>query len=329
MGFSTRNLNRLGNSFQIPLPVDEDGLTGRECPDEKCLGYFKIKFGTGLKGSNLPCHCPYCGYIADHQKFFTEEQNSYALSVVKKEIFNAISKDVLDWDHELRNSTKNSFIKMSASFSHDHHPIQYYKEKELETNVVCENCTLEYAIYGVFAYCPDCGEHNSFQILKKNFEIIKKEIALSEKSEDEELSRRLLEDALSNSVSSFDGFGRSIFSAYSTKAKNPEQAKNISLQNIQVAHKRVEELFGCDFAKDIDLTNWEMIIKCFQKRHLVIHKMGVVDKEYLEKTKDTTSFLGRKINISHEEVLSFLDLLEKLGFSIKSQFSEPKQDVPE
>ena len=58
------------------------------------------------------------------------------------------------------------------------HPIRYYREKKLETEVTCSGCTLQYAIYGVFGYCPDCGVHNSFQILQKNLELVAKELQI-------------------------------------------------------------------------------------------------------------------------------------------------------
>ena len=86
-------------------------------------------------------------------------------------------------------------------------PIRYYREKRLETEVMCSNCALRYAIYGVFAYCLDCGIHNSQQILDKNLELAEKEAALAGTVESE-LATRLIEDALENEVSSFDGFGR-------------------------------------------------------------------------------------------------------------------------
>jgi len=44
----TRHLRRLGNQFQISLPLDEEGYLGRECPNTDCERYFKIKPGTGL-----------------------------------------------------------------------------------------------------------------------------------------------------------------------------------------------------------------------------------------------------------------------------------------
>src|SRR5271157_285601 len=186
MGDSFRNLRRLEQGIKISMPTDANGLTGRECPNPDCLGYFKIKFGTGLKGNHLPCHCPYCGHTDSHDHFYTQEQIEYARSIALNEISNALRDDVRDWDQSLRQSTRNSFIKLSVDFKDQSHPIHYYREKQLETNIICDNCTLEYAIYGVFAFCPDCGEHNSLQILHKNFELIKKEILFAQSSNDVE-----------------------------------------------------------------------------------------------------------------------------------------------
>ena len=52
-----RNLRSMGNRISVSLPTDKDGLTSRECPN--CKDVFKVKFGTGLRGRNLPCHCPF------------------------------------------------------------------------------------------------------------------------------------------------------------------------------------------------------------------------------------------------------------------------------
>lgn len=298
------------------MPVDENGLAGRECPNPNCLGYFKIKFGTGLKGDNLPCHCPYCGHIAGHDQFWTQEQIEYARSIMKNEVTKALQADTQKWDRELRQSTKNSFIKLSMDFKGHSQPIQYFREKQLETSIICENCTLEYAIYGVFAFCPDCGVHNSYQILGKNFELVEKEIMLAENTEDKELSQILIEDALENAISSFDGFGRSICNAFSKISTNPAQTQNVSFQNIKNARNRVIDLFGFDFADGLDLDKWNTTIRCFQKRHLLTHKMGVIDQEYLEKVKDPDAALGRKILVRQDEVLEFLVLMRLIGSNI-------------
>ena len=290
MSFSSRNLKRLEQGIQVSFPVDENGLAGRECPNPECLGYFKVKFGTGLKGENLPCHCPYCYHVTGHDHFWTQEQIEYAHSIMMNEVQKALRE-----------------------FKGRSHPIHYYREKQLETTLVCDNCTLEYAVYGVFAFCPDCGNHNSLQILDKNLELVEKEVALSNSVDDKELAERLLEDALENAVSSFDGFGRAASTELSNKANDPEKAKKVSFQNIQAARTRIEKQFSIDIAAGLNDNEWNFVIKCFQIRHLFAHKMGVVDDEYIKKAKDSSAVLGRKISIHPNEIDELIRLLILVG----------------
>lgn len=306
-----RNLNSMGNQIKVSLPTDKNGLISRECPE--CKGVFKIKLGTGLKGKNLPCHCPYCGWTNDMSEFNTSEQIEYAKSVAINEIMGALQQDIKEWGRELELSTRNSFIKMKVDFNSSPHQIQYYQEKQLETSITCEVCTLEYAIYGVFAFCPDCGTHNSVQILNKNMELVQKEITFTNTLDDKEFSSHLIEDALENAVSAFDGFGRATSVAFADKSSDEYQAKDLSFQNIFTARKRIKTLFGIDFASSINEIEWETIIRCFQKRHLLAHKMGVIDEEYIEKAKDINAILGRKIAISQDEVIELLRLLKIIG----------------
>lgn len=182
-------------------------------------------------------------------------------------------------------------------------PIRYYREKQLETAVVCDNCTLSYAIYGVFGWCPDCGAHNSFQILAKNIELAKKELALAE-SADNELADYLVGDALENLVSAFDGFGREVCR---------QKAADIHFQNLSGARRRVQEAFGFDFADALAPEDWERACRVFQKRHLLAHKMGVIDADYIQKANDPEAFAGRKINVRHDEVMWTIGILEALG----------------
>jgi hypothetical protein len=35
-------------TVNVSIPTDEAGLLGRECPVSDCLGYFKVKPGTGI-----------------------------------------------------------------------------------------------------------------------------------------------------------------------------------------------------------------------------------------------------------------------------------------
>lgn len=285
------NLRRLGNQFSISIKPDDDGYLGRECPIAECLGYFKITPGTGVKGP-APCHCPYCGHSGESKTFTTPEQIEYAKSMVIRQVTDAIHQDLksVDFDHR---PSGGFGIGISMKVTQGaRHPIRHYREKELETEVVCDACTLRYAIYGVFGWCPDCGIHNSVQILTKNLELANKELVLAE-SVDKELADHLIGDALENVVSALDGFGREICL---------QKGADIRFQNLSGARRKVQEVFGFDFTDTLGTGEWESACRIFQKRHVLAHKMGVMDTDYVQKANDPFAIVGRKIRVSHDEV---------------------------
>jgi hypothetical protein len=71
------------DEFFIPLKPDEDGMVGRECPQQDCQPcYFKIaprelpsdsdgvEGDTAAKSPNY-LYCPYCGHQGGFQQFTT------------------------------------------------------------------------------------------------------------------------------------------------------------------------------------------------------------------------------------------------------------------
>jgi hypothetical protein len=296
------NVERLGNQISVPLTQDKDGYLGRECPVKTCLGYFKITPGTGLKGP-APCHCPYCGHSGEHNTFFTPEQIEYARSVAIRRITDAVHQDLkaLEFEHKPQGAFGIGFsMKVTSSAPH---PIRYYREKQLETEVVCDKCALRFAIYGVFGWCPDCGAHNSLQILSKNLELAKKELSLAA-SVETDLAEYLIGDALENVVSAFDGFGREICS---------QKGSDIRFQNMIAARRRVQETFAFDFADELSADAWITTCRIFQKRHLLAHKMGVIDDEYVQKANDSGAVVGCRVRVTQDEVSLAISLVETLG----------------
>ena len=306
-----KHINRIPSQFSISIPLDENGLIGRECPEPTCESYFKIQPGTGLKGEDLPCHCPYCGYDTDQDKFYTKAQIEYAQSVVLNKVSDALLKDLksMEFDHKPQGGFG---IGISMKVSGRATPIRYYREENLETEVICDKCTLLYMIYGVFGFCPDCGIHNSLQILQKNFELIEKLVMLA-KTQDASVSQQLIENALEDCISAFDGFGRETCRVYAAKAKVPKKVADIRFQNIKGAVEKVLEQFDVDLASTLDSADWVRLQEAFQKRHLLAHKMGVVDAEYQKATGVSASLIGRKISIQVEEINYLLLGLRKIG----------------
>lgn len=311
------HLRRLGNSISIPIQADEDCFTGRECPQPECEGYFKIELGTGLEGEGLPCHCPYCGHTAGQGQFATKEQIEYAKSIAIRQITGALHKDLktLEFDRK----PKGAFgigISMQVKPGRPT-PIHYYREKQLETEVICAHCTLRYSVYGVFAFCPDCGQHNSLHILAKNLEVVGMMLDLAGGAE-ETLAERLIENALEDCVSAFDGFGRELCHVHAHKARSSAKAEKMSFQNLVGARTGLLDLFGFDLSADVAPEEWRAAVTAFQKRHLVAHKLGVVDQDYITKTADARAVVGRKIGIGADEVKELARIINTLAPLISS-----------
>ena len=310
-----RNFSRLtSRPMQISLPADERGLVGRLCPIEACAGYFKVKPGTGVQGVDR-CVCAYCGHASTTAAFLTPVQRKYVESCA----LNLASAALLD---DLKGMLDNrsyggGFIKITTSVSGSPSPIRRYREKELETHATCSGCTLEYAVYGAFAFCPDCGEHNSLAILEKNFAVIETMLVLAEAAEGE-LAQRLVENGLEDIVSAFDGFGRELCRRAAPRSSAPAQAGSLSFQNLAKADAKVMAFFKVAMAGSVPPDAWNQAHVAFQKRHLLAHAMGIVDDAYLAVTRDRSVPKGRKVRITAEEVRQVMGVLRAIATVLRS-----------
>jgi hypothetical protein len=288
--------------MSIPIHPDAEGYLGRECP--ACEKYFKVKLGTGISG-DIDCHCPYCNETASHNKFATKQQVEYAQSVV----VNQFTAQLLGQMKKLeRKPDRNQFISIGITVTGNPTPLVHYTESELEEKVTCENCTLEYTIYGVFGYCPDCGVHNSNQMANANYDLILKMLDLASKA-DADIASKLVENALEDAISAFDGFGREHCS---------KTYKGISFQSIPRARDRILKEQNFDISGGTPADEWAFVANQFQKRHLLAHKMGIIDEDYCRNTGTDAHWVGRKVSISREDVERLIGHLTNIGGNIFS-----------
>lgn len=317
-----RHLNQLKH-VSVPLPTDEDGFLGRECPAAECESYFKIKPGTGLSGDNLPCVCPYCGHSGPTNTFFTKEQIEYGKSVAMRQVSEGLRRDLksLEFNHPPRGPLG---LGISMKLKAGPLPaVRHYREQALETYVTCDSCSLDYSVFGVYGYCPDCSVHNSLQTLNSNLELINKQLDLADTIEDSDLKRSLLEDALENCVSAFDGFGRETLRIRSAKSKDPQRCESISFQNLERASSLIGTLFGYDLFSQITHEEREAAILRFHQRHLLAHKSGVIDKAFFDAVGPNYGTIGRRINVTSNEIRDLVALVGKLGVQLVGNLPEP------
>ena len=66
----------------------------------------------------------------------------------------------------------------------------------------------------------------------------------------------------------------------------------------------------------------------FQQRHLLAHREGLVDREYIDRTHDPTYKVGQKLIIRETAVLRLADLVEQLGEALRVLVPGPAGSPP-
>jgi hypothetical protein len=65
----------------------------------------------------------------------------------------------------------------------------------------------------------------------------------------------------------------------------------------------------------------------FQRRHLIVHRRGRVDAQYLESTKEALA-PGTKLEITFKELIEYMTIVRDAGtqmiHAVASTLSEPK-----
>jgi len=296
--------------ISISIPLDNDGKIGRECSN--CKKYFKLKPGTGL--STSVCNCPYCEYQGESDSFNTADQIEYAKSKAVGNVFNEVIGEVNNMFKDLEKTSKNSFInfEIETSISGFPYPIKYYSEIDLETNVICDNCGLNFSIYGVFAKCPDCNKMNAFLMFDKSIEVTKKQYAFISKSElPKEDVEFILSSVLSGCVSAFDALGKEIVRQNVSLFSN--QPKNL-FQKIKVLNDKLDDLIKNEH------TNYDFLIEYFQVRHIYEHNMGVIDEDFIKNIPGYDNQFGRKYTLHSNNILKFINAIEELKIIVQKKF---------
>ncbi|MCX6159565.1 MAG: hypothetical protein NTY74_16410 [Ignavibacteriae bacterium] len=296
----------MDKTYNISIPTDNQGMAGRECP--KCEKYFKLKPGTGLPTSE--CHCPYCCYKGHSNEFYTKEQIEYAKSIVMNDTKKQIMNSIGSMFKSLEKETKGSLIQFKVnSNSYSNFPIKWYNEKELETQIVCDNCKLEFAIYGVFANCPDCKRLNAFTIFNKSLEAARKMLEfITNNNFEDNIKDAQLKMILSECVSSFDGLGKALRLAYPKIF--PIQPKNL-FQNFLELSSVLKTQLNIDLSEVLE--DYSFDFKMFQVRHINEHNMGVIDDNFAKKVPSLNHLIGRKYKVAITEISAFIEDLYKIS----------------
>lgn len=296
------------NTFSFSIPIDDEGFIGRECPS--CQQYFKLRPGTGLP--TKMCHCPYCEHEGDISGFATASQKEWAKSLAVKALVEPQLKKMTESLRTLERAS-SEYLKIGVTGGRISLPISSYSEKEVETRILCGGCGLEFAVFGVFARCPDCTSLNFRIVFDKSIELCRKRLTLIDKVDDDEIIRAILQDCISSGVSAFDALGKAL--RREAPAILVNRKRNL-FQDLDTLSLCLQNSLGKGLGDILGQSDHQFMRKMFHVRHLYQHNLGIVDDDAVRRMAEFSSLKGRKYPLTKDETTNFIDIVGGAGSRI-------------
>lgn len=326
-----RELRKLEQGVQMPisLSLDEAGYVDRRCPTAECQFEFKVLFEDWRdKVSDDHVYCPFCRRDERATEWNTDAQAEYirfsAVAFLQGVISQALKEDA----HKFNRQQKPGFIQMSMSVKPGNTPLILPVEAAgiMEQRLACEACGCRYAVIGAAFFCPACGHNSVIATFDQTIETVRsivgqidsiRDLLVANFSEDIAYNsvRTTLEDSLGRLVGAFQQFSEALFGAL-PGAGATKRRKNV-FQNLLEASALWRGIVSKGYEDLLTTSEFHELEVLFQKRHLIAHRNGIVDQEYIDKSGDTTYAVGQRLVIKEVTVLRLADLLSKLSGELR------------
>ncbi|MBC7264032.1 MAG: hypothetical protein H5T64_06690 [Chloroflexi bacterium] len=309
--------------FRVKIPLDADGMVGRECPDQTCSpGYFKVKPGTGITQGQSIAYCPYCRHGDSPSEFLTKAQQKYVLQLVGNEAIKGINRTIreaLDLGPAGKKKIDGGLLSLEISYREARlSPVSRPVEEELRRDLTCPHCGLEHAVFGLATWCPDCGTDIFISHVSEELAVVRKTLATVDARRLElgaRVAARDIENALEDVVSIFEAVLKAITRRHLLRSgMAPEEVDRVvernirnSYQNIAAAAETFRNHVGLELFEGISERDLNDLGLAFEKRHPITHNLGVIDRKYLERVR-SGEMEGREIRLSAAEVLRAVDI---------------------
>lgn len=309
------------------MPSDKDGYFDRECPSQECTFQFKVhEDDLRDKVRDDEVFCPFCGHTAPSDSWWTQQQLKHAkeaaIAQIEGRLSGAIKRDAQRWN---RRQPKNEFISLTMNV--DSRPQRVMlppaAAQPMELKISCPQCACRYAVIGTAYFCPACGHNAADQMFEQSIGGIRKTLhsldiiadATPDRDVAENTKRQMIEYGLQSAVTAYQRYAEALYDRFPSLA----QPRRNAFQSLREGSDLWHAATGKRYEERLDDNELQTLQKYFQQRHLLAHRQGLVDTDYLNKTGDTTYREGQRVVIKRSAVLNCLDLIEKLASAIMLQ----------
>jgi hypothetical protein len=317
-------------TIDIRILLDDDGYFDRRCPAAVCGAEFKI-LGADWKTkvSDDQVFCPICREEARAKEWQTLEQWRYIREVATGWARHLVGEALREEFETLnRRQPRDGFIRVSLSCEPSAPPVvlPLGAADAMRQKFTCEECGCQYAAIGAAFFCPACGHNSSITSFDQTIDTVQTVVAripdlraalITQFDEDtaQNSVRQMLENSLERLVGAFQRHAETLFQK-SPGAAGITQPKNV-FQRLAHSSQLWRTTTGKGY-EDLLLPQEMADLAClFQQRHLIAHRDGIVDQEYIDKSRDTTYAVGQRLVVKEFDILHLAGLIKKLATELR------------
>ncbi len=324
-----------GFRASLSLPVDDDGFFGRECP--ACEQPFKMKADEWeALPDELRVTCPYCGeQPEDANDFMTQDQqervetaiNALAEQYVHGAVSEMFRQSLGSQPRRIGGGMFGIEISVDTGAPPRIRVLPEFVEEKVRRTIKCSNCSTTYAVYGASAFCPVCGPRAAHATVIESIEAARAALGLEDfLPEDAREQARaagvfgnVAADTIKRAVTLFEVFARSQFEErVPTHVDVLRDAGRGVFQRLDDADNLFDERAGLRLFALVDSNTWERLLVTFQQRHVLVHRHGLIDDQYVQRVPTARQRVGQALVVTRKEAQQALDDLEKIVQALSS-----------
>lgn len=317
--------------LSVPLPADERGYLDRACPAEHCGFVFKVQLDdwSALFRDEV-VYCPQCGHEAKAEEWWTEEQREHAEAVAQRHMETEFHRALQRSSRGSRRTFDAGLFQVSLKMQEAGHPpstfvVPLEAGQVLEQELQCGQCGARYAVLGTAFFCPCCGHNSAEELFDRTLQKIEvrldslalirkglEEAGMADQAED--TAQALVEAAICDSVMAFQHYVESLYVKVPGTGAPPRNAFQRLDQGSELWHRAT----GTAYADILSALELEELRVLFQKRHVLAHRHGFVDPDYVDRSGDSTYRVGQRIVVTSADSRRLLQLVGALGRGLRA-----------
>ena len=321
------NIEHTADGFTAPIsiPLDPDGYFGRECPS--CHALFKMRNDECKALPNdVALTCPYCGERREHGAFLSSAQRERAMAAARglaQQMVHAKLNEMFSQSFGRRpSSSRGSFISVETRYTPGSPPpireLPDFVEDEARRIIECSSCRNHHAVFSASAFCPVCGPRPAAEKVLESIEAARQALAVEDHLDPDRREQfratgvfeRFAVDAIESVVSLFEAFAREQFFARASSPEDVVRGKGNVFQRLGDTAQLFADHIGIDLSALAGHDRWDRLQRAFARRHILVHRGGIVDQRFLDQVPDSGLAIGQRLvirRVDADEALSDLE----------------------